>query len=167
MKLRTSLNHFAGMKLSLDGEIYEVGKDLTLEVPEESGKKLLQSKNWVDVNARSPVLGKKEGVSSKKRISPIITDRKGSPVKIPEPEVVPEPEPEIDPEVQRLLDEEAQEGPADPEGNPLEEWPDVDAEMPIEYLRQVADAYELEYKEGTRAKTLVKKISEAMYPHEG
>lgn len=44
-----------------------------------------------------------------------------------------------------------------------EEWPDPVAKMPIKFLREMADAYEVKYTQKAKAKTLITKITKAMY----
>jgi hypothetical protein len=46
-----------------------------------------------------------------------------------------------------------------------EDWPDPVADMPIEYLKAMADAYEVKYSKKPKAKELVKKILTEMYPY--
>lgn len=46
------------------------------------------------------------------------------------------------------------------------EWPDPTEEMSLEYLRQMADAYEVSYTARTGVKRLVSDITKAMYPEE-
>lgn len=51
--------------------------------------------------------------------------------------------------------------PVEEEDEGDEEWPEPDEDMDIEYLREMADAYEVDYTSRTRASTLVKRINEA------
>ena len=49
---------------------------------------------------------------------------------------------------------------------PVDEYPDPTEEMPIEYLKQMADAYEVSYTHRTGKTRLVQDITAAMYPDE-
>lgn len=44
------------------------------------------------------------------------------------------------------------------------DWPDPTDAMPIEYLRQMAEAYEVKHSAKTGKKDLIKKITAKMYP---
>lgn len=47
-----------------------------------------------------------------------------------------------------------------------EEWPDPTEGMPVDYLRKMAEAYEVKHTAKTAKKDLVKKILAEMYPKE-
>lgn len=44
------------------------------------------------------------------------------------------------------------------------DWPDPTEEMPLAYLRQMADAYEVKYTARSNKKELVRKVMVEMYP---
>ena len=55
----------------------------------------------------------------------------------------------------------------EPKKAPVEdesEWPDPDESMDIDYLREMADAYEVKYTIRSAKATLIKHIMAAMYP---
>ena len=55
----------------------------------------------------------------------------------------------------------------EPKKAPVEdesEWPDPDESMDIDYLREMADAYEVKYTIRSAKATLIKHIMMAMYP---
>jgi hypothetical protein len=43
-------------------------------------------------------------------------------------------------------------------------WPEPNADMPIEFLKKMADGYEVKYASNIGAATLVERIAQAMYP---
>lgn len=45
-----------------------------------------------------------------------------------------------------------------------EEWPDPTDEMPVDYLRKMAEAYEVKHTAKTSKRDLIKKIMAEMYP---
>lgn len=44
-----------------------------------------------------------------------------------------------------------------------EDWPEPSEDLGMDVLRAMADGYEIDHKPGTKAATLVKKLTEAMY----
>ena len=42
-------------------------------------------------------------------------------------------------------------------------WPDPTEDMPLDYLREMADAYEVKHTAKTSVKTLIKRIAGEMY----
>ena len=96
------------------------------------------------------------------RPDPKVQNSEGPP---PVPESVEEPEEEEPEDVgdeeeeEEAEAEEAEEEEAEADG----EWPDPKESMAIDYLREMAEAYEVEFTSRTSKKTLVKRISAAMY----
>lgn len=93
----------------------------------------------------------------------------------PMPKKVPENPPQA---ALETADTEQAESEAEPDGEPPQqaisepsaeaedasgEWPDPDESMDIGYLREMAEAYEVTFNSRTPKKTLVKRISAAMY----
>lgn len=71
-------------------------------------------------------------------------------------------------ESEEVEEDDAEEEEADDEGDEEDsagdgEWPDPKESMAIGYLREMAEAYEVKFTPKTSKKTLVKRISEAMY----
>lgn len=54
------------------------------------------------------------------------------------------------------------EKPVDQDGNLIEEWPWPDESMPLDYLKRIADAYEVNYASNIGAPKLIERINEAM-----
>lgn len=147
MKIQCTLKHFRGMTINVNGNSYVVDENLCIDTKTDAdAEKLLAGKSWT-----ANVLEHGHRVY-KPKPKPAV-----APAKDPEPP----PTQDVLPPVEE--EEETAEGPVDTDGNPLEEWPDPTEDMDPDYLRKIADAYQVSYKKNTGAKTLVKKITEAMY----
>jgi len=64
---------------------------------------------------------------------------------------------------EEILEEATEEAKEETVEGEEDEWPDPEMEMGIDYLRQMATAYEVTHTKRTPKKALVKKIKEAMY----
>lgn len=187
MDLLNLLEHKKNAQLLLNGTIYKIGPDGVLkDVKDEDAKLLLQNDRvWrkydpkraaaLRAEAKAAAKGRMQLVGADGR--PIRKDDKpGDPMdpnlavyERPDPKVQKSEDPpkvpesvqtkeEAEPEEEEVSGEEAQ-GEAEADA----EWPDPDEGMDIEYLRKMAEAYEVTFNARTSKKTLVKRIGSAMY----
>ena len=137
MDLKSKLGHMANSSVSVNGTVYEVGSDLVARnVSEADAIKLLKNPEaWQPHAERSPV-----GAAP--------------------PPKEPEKESDLDPEKEKegtgLLEDKGDEAKPEP-------WPEPSEDMKIEYLREMAEAHDVDFDEGTKPKTLVKRLKKAMY----
>jgi hypothetical protein len=149
MDLKNRHEHMRGKTVLVNGNRYQVEQDgVARNVDQADAKKLLQGEAWRIHTARKAV--------SKPDTKPSIPVPAAKPEPAPAPEA---PTPPVEPEP------EAQEAPEAVEDDGAS-WPDPDESMDLEFLQQMADAYEVEYTARTAKKTLVKRIMAAMYPEE-
>ena len=166
--IHTILRNFHGKTISVAGG--EVSVDDTghaRDITDEQADKLLAGRNWYDGERKARAPRTREGVKA----TPIVVDRKGQQVEPPptpqEPdttkEIDPPPPPADDENAADEGDSEPYDGPVDPDGNPVDEWPDPKRNHSAAYLRLIADAYQVEYNEETSKRKLVADIHAAMY----
>lgn len=168
MDLLNKLSHKRSTKVLVDDTIYSIGVDgIVRNVKPEHAKQLLANtdKSWTVLRtaATAPV--------PEEAPAPVEVAPQEQPVEQPpQAEGAPEadapvvlaPPPPVD---------------AEPAGVPVSphapgekpdagEWPEPNASMSIQYLRQMADAYEVKYQKKTTAEQLCKMIIKAMYGDE-
>jgi hypothetical protein len=190
MDLLNLLEHKKNTKILVNGTVYTIGPDGVLkDVKDEDAKALLQiEKVWkvydpkraaeLKAQAKAAAKGKIQLVGPTgpiprddkpgdpmdpnfavyKRPDPVSTIQKSE-----DPKTVPakdetEATPEAAPEEDEVSGEQLQ---GEAEAN--DEWPDPDESMDVDFLRQMAEAYEVTFNARTSKKTLVKRISAAMY----
>lgn len=142
----------ADKSIYVNGTVYQVDAEGCVEVNKKAdAAKLLGMPGWVEAsqagaNHRQSARPqpRKGGVALINSVGAPVPGQKG----MPEPEKTLEPVPQ-DPESG------GQEGDA--------EWPHPTEDMDLDYLKEMADAYEVSYGRNIGAKTLVKRIEEAMY----
>ena len=137
MDLRNKLTHMHGMSVNVNGTRYAILPDgVARDIKDDDAKKLLQNDAWSIYTQRQPVAGQT------------------IPAPAPEP-----PKKSKEPEEAFVKAPEALEDPEEES-----DWPDPDEEMDINYLREMADAYEVKYTIRSAKATLIKHIMAAMYP---
>lgn len=151
MDLINSLPHKRNTSVRVNSNTYQIDANgLCRDVADADAAKLLQNDAWRLAGTAPAPKAKKEGG----RMKLIGAD-------------APPSEPE---ETAQALSP----GAAEPEvveakygvPGPGEDWPDPTEDMPEEYLRQMADAYEVPHKGNVSKATLVKRIQKAMYADE-
>ncbi len=144
MDLRCKLNHKAGTSVSVNGTVYQIGDDNVLRnVPKaDADKLLLGQREWMVFVDRKPV---------------------AAPAK-PKPKVAPKPPPAPTPAEPSAAPEEpeAEDAKGDPEGSDGQ-WPEPTEEMGIDYLKTMADAYDVKYSVLIGKAKLVERLKAAMY----
>lgn len=183
------LEHKRGTRVLVNGTVYDIGEDgIARGVANSDADKMLQnSRVWkifdpkkvkiLREEAKKAARGKIQLVSSEGLIEK--ADKPGDPM---DPEMAiynrPDPSPgssqrEAKPVPEIPESSKAQAAPEEEEeevsGEPAEaaeepaEWPDPDEAMDVEYLREMAEAYEVKFTARTGKKTLVRRIHAAMY----
>ncbi len=161
MKIRCLLKHMVGQNVLVDsGATYKVGQvgeqylivdeeGKPLDVPDDDAEVLLENRDaWRAVVAKAPVKAEESEKTPEE----------------PEKDAEPPKEPE-EPKTPAEPPKEPEEPTTDSEGT-TEEWPDPTEEMDIEYLKKMADAYEIPYAVNIGKATLIKRIMKAMYPED-
>jgi len=92
---------------------------------------------------------------------PVPDEAQAAPEAAPEPAPEPVAQPDLEPVPEPVAEVTA--GGNGAAAKEAEEWPDPTEEMDLAYLRDMANAYEVKTTARMTAKTLVKKINEAMY----
>lgn len=186
MDLLNLLEHKKNTRILLNGTVYTIGPDGVLkDVKDEDAKLLLQNERvWREYDPKRAAALRAEAKRAAKGRMQLIgaeglipkDDKPGDPMdpnfavydrpdpkvqKSEDPPKVPESvqtKEEAEPEEEEVSGEEVQ-GEAEADA----EWPDPDEDMDIEYLRKMAEAYEVTFNARTSKKTLVKRIGSAMY----
>jgi len=160
MNLYTTHKHKAGKAMMVNGNVYQVGPDcVARDVKQEDAEVLLQNTSWMDeskrpvgpsddVKAKREAWKAEQAAKAAERPSQDATKPSIEPMLIAAEERKLAPEPKSDPE---------------PEVETEDEWPDPSEDLDIEKLREMADAYEVEYGDRTTKKTLVNKLTKVMY----
>jgi len=145
MDLKCLQDHMKGKKLLVNGTSYAIDVEGYLrDVKDADSPKLLSmTKCWVAVGAVKPAPKGKDPDATLPSIEPMVMAAEERKLSKPSPEPVKE---EVAAEV--VVEE---------------EWPDPKETMAMDYLQQMADAYEVSYDGRMTKKTLVKRIREAMY----
>jgi len=147
--VQNSLLHMRGQCISIDGHDYKCDEQGIIRgIPEADAKQLVErrSTTWRYYTERKPVVA--IPINLVAPVLPLPEDLK----KIPEVEV-----PKVVAEVktaEKVEEKIPEEG---------QDWPDPQTSMNIEYLQQMAQAYQVKYNLNTSKATLVKKIMAAMY----
>ena len=159
MKLNCIYPHMANTSVLVNGTKYTLDADCCVEIAEqENCDKLLGGNGW-----REAV----ENIYAAPR--QVVLKATGKPVEKPTPAVVPpvveepvveEPEAEI---AVKAVEEEFEGWKIPEEGD---DWPDPTEDMPIEYLRAMAKAYQLKVHHATGKARLVTLLTEAMFDDE-
>lgn len=184
------LEHKKNTRVSVNGTMYEIGPDGVVKgVKDEDAAKLLQNERvWKKYDPkRASALRAQAKAAHKGKMK--LLDVNGNPVgdlppdkpgptMDPNEEVYQRPDPQTPegpppvPESVEAPEEEAVEEEPEEEADDAEEeeaeaadgeWPDPEESMDIDYLREMAEAYEVSFTPRTAKKTLVKRISAAMY----
>ena len=154
MDLRNVLAHKAGTKVMVEGAIYEIGADgICRGLSDDAAKKLLQNSAWVSLDAPSAPA---KPAKAKDAAKVVLLTEDDKPVE--GQKVLAEQKPLADVAVNDASSEIVPE--SDEDGA---EWPDPTEDMDIEYLREMADAYQVSYSHRSGKALLVKKITDAMY----
>ena len=165
MKLQNNLPHMRNQSVKVDGTVYPIdGDGITEEITNPSDlKKLLMDR------------------SSWKRYFPVpeVAELEESTEEtVLEVETAPELEPSLDvatePEVVTNTDTGNEPDAVNDSGSPDTEeeteldrqYPDPTEENTLKELKELADVYQVKYKDQPNKKTLIKRIMEAMYPEE-
>lgn len=151
MDLRNALKHKAGTVVTVNGHDYTIGPDgVVREVAPEDAKKLLKNQAvWSVVGGnvvRAPVVvppAAQKPASAAPAVPPAT----------PPPPVAEAAAKPLEPATEAKEEEHSE-----------EEYPDPDISMDVEYLREMAAAYEVKFDTRTSKATLVKRIMAAMYP---
>lgn len=136
MDLKNNFQHNAGSMIQVDGTEYAIGADgIARNISQAHAAKLLQNKTaWA-------------------LVAPVRTPLAEGKLSDNAPKVEPKKE-----EIKAVVAE-----PAKVESSKEDEWPDPKESMELDYLRQMATAYDVPYAAKTSKKDLVKKIKAAMY----
>jgi hypothetical protein len=153
MDLQNMLHHMKGQSVSVLGHRIQIDETgLAKDVPQEAAARLLKNadawRQYQPPRARRGAAPPKPGPAAKPPAPPA-----PAPEPEPEPELesAPAPEPEPEDVVVEVIPGEG------------EDWPDPQESMSAEYLRKMADAYEVKYRKSTGKAKLVKAIHKAMY----
>jgi uncharacterized membrane protein len=179
------LEHKRGTRVLVNGTVYDIGEDgIARGVANSDADKMLQnSKVWKIFDANKVKIlrqevkkasrGKMQLVSSAGPVPRL--DESGSPMdpdfasyerpdpapkqqaKPAEPQAVPE-----SPKAEATEEEEVDGEQAETAGE-VDDWPDPDEAMELDYLREMAEAYEVKFTARTGKKTLCRRIHAAMY----
>lgn len=179
VKLINLLEHKKNTRILVNGTVYMIGPDGIVEVgKDEDAKKLLQNDRvWRKYNPKQAAALRAQAKAAAKGRMQLIgadgpipkDDRPGDPM---DPNLAtykrpnPNPKDKASDPVQTKEEADPDDGVSgeDPEGSEAEsDWPDPDESMDVEYLREMAAAYEVKFNARTSKKTLVTRISEAMY----
>lgn len=148
MDLQNQLLHMRGKAIKVNGNTYELDdQGVARGVASEDAARLLKNKDaWKRYVERTPPVPPKADLTKT--------------AKPPAPKPVEQPPPPPPPPV------------GDPPGDPGmeeaggEEWPDPTEEMELDFLREMAKAYDVKFAPRTGKKRLVADIMAAMYPPE-
>jgi len=163
MDLRNTLPHKANTKILVDGTVYDIDKEgIVHGISKEAAEKLLQNPVWT----KSLASGKPEARTPKKAEKPHKTVLLSENDELVEGQKALDEEDKEEVEEGAEAEEEGVDEDDDEETSEDDEWPDPTEDMDIEYLRQMADAYEVSYTARVGAATLVKRIKAAMYGDE-
>ena len=160
MDLRNTLKHKANTKVLVDGVVYDIDAEgIVRDLPDEAAEKLLQNNVWT-----KDIEGPQKPVRAPVKRAMLLTDDEtpvpGQKALVEDKEVAKA----VEEHEEEFLEEEEAEAPEEEEEEDSEEdWPEPSEDMDIEYLRQMAEAYEVTYNGRTGAATLVKRLKEAMY----
>ncbi len=173
MDLENLLPHKRNTKVLVDGTVYEIEKDgVCRDVAEEHAAKLLQNVDtWQEYDpekAAQRVAARVERAKAAGGVKLLGAD--GNPVQHLEDAMKPVADAEQKVKKSQKADDIAavKQAVEVVEGDPLvpedgEEWPDPDESMSIEYLKLMADAYEISYATNIGKKTLIARVKDAMY----
>jgi hypothetical protein len=186
VKLINLLEHKKNTRILVNGTVYTIGPDGIVELgKDEDAKKLLQNDRvWRKYHPKQAAALRAQAKAAAKGRMQLIgadgpipkDDKPGDPMdpnlatyKRPNPnpkDKAPEGPPPVPDGVQTKEEPDPEDGVSgeNPEGSEAEsDWPDPDESMDVEYLREMAAAYEVKFNSRTSKKTLVTRISEAMY----
>ena len=167
MDLINLLPHKRNTAVTVNGTTYQIDRDgLARGIKKEDAAKLLQNvEAWREYTGKAPTKSERPAGA---RIGLIGND--GS--QIPPPDAT-NPAQDVSANLAAQDQFEAKKkGEANPPPSEAEKyvvpedgnWPDPADDMPIEYLRQMAEAYEVKHSAKTSKKDLIKKITAEMYP---
>jgi len=161
MKLNCIYPHMANKAVLVNGNRYSLDADCCVEIgKQEDCDKLLAGAGWrefkVNVHTAPRQVVLKATGKPVEKPAPVVV----APV-VEEPVVV-EDEPEAEITVKAVEEDSA--GWEIPEEG--EDWPDPTEDMPIEYLRDMAKAYQLKVHHATGKAKLVALLTEAMFDDE-
>jgi len=172
MDLQNLTLHMRGKSIKVNGRAYRLdAQGVARDVATEDAVRLLGNREvWQRYVERTPVAPLKAEL--KKAVSlPPVSPPAPEPTKAEQlpaatQELSGEP---VEPEQVEYLggqrpSPDALAGLDEDEEETTEEWPDPTEDMNIEYLRRMADAYEVRYTGRTGKPRLIKDIVEAMYP---
>jgi len=179
MKLQHLLPHKRNSKFLLDGEVHSIDNDGRVDVTDEQAEELLGNKNWSKFDpdsappTRAEVRAAGGGIQLLDSSGAVVDTTGDADADDDTEEPTPEVEVEVDdttkgdaPEAEDTTQEiEAESGNSDP-AIPTEEgqeWADPKEEYSREWLEACATAYAVKFSARTKNKTLVAKITKAMY----
>lgn len=148
MKLRNTAPGKANTKVCVNGTIYDLDGEACTEVKKQADiDKMLSIPTWEDAAYRPALVAEKRktGITLLNSRRQPIEGQKGVPESGKEPATV------------KLVD------PPVPDEDTDEEWPDPSEEHSLEYLKKMADAYEIKYGRNIGKSTLIKRINVAMF----
>jgi len=177
------LEHKKNTRVMVDGTVYSIGADGVVKdvADAHAAKLLLNARVWKEYNPKQAV------AENRGRMK--LLDASGDPVEVEAKPTAPAPAPKdpvvkddkpgepMDPVLETYSRSASAEGPppipesveaepeaeAAPEAEEETEWPDPDESMPMDYLRKMAEAYDVKFTIKLGKKSLVKKINAAMY----
>lgn len=149
-------------------DLQKVSKDLGVDDAQLLFELYKDSGKGAEYNLDAILTKGREIVAERKSREARLTEREEAP--LPPPPGVPEgavaSETPADGEGGEKGGDDEEIAPHNPDGSPAEEWPDPKEDMPLPYLKVMADAYDVPYSRNITAKTLVSRIMVKMYPGE-
>lgn len=151
MKLKNRFPHMRNKSVKVNGTKYDLDNQCIADVSDESdAKKLLKGDAWSLYHPK--------------------------PLPVPDPEPVAEVAPVPDPTPEPVVEEKTVDGvDGEPDPEPVAEenpedidrqYPDPTSDNSVKELKELADVYQVSYKDQPNKSTLIKRIMEAMYPQE-
>lgn len=156
MDLENLLPHKRNTSVLVNGTKYDIGGDgVVRNVSEKDAEKMLQNEEvWkpFDSKRREAQDARRKATAEKTRMALVTTS--GKKITKEEPKAT--------------KPKEGEGGEGEPGSDPPvpaegEEWPDPTEEMSVEYLKLMADAYEVTYAKNIGKATLIERIKAAMY----
>lgn len=175
MDLENLLPHKRNTRVLVNGTVYEIDKDgVCRDVAAEHAEKLLQNVDtWQKYDPKAAAQRATARVERAKAAGGVkLLGADGKPVQRPEDATKPVMNAEkkakeadntaaMEQAVEAAEKSKTKGDPPVPEGDA--EWPDPEESMSMEYLKLMADAYEVSYASNIGKKTLIARIKDAMY----
>jgi hypothetical protein len=163
-KLKNSLPHMAGQSVNVNGTRFQIDANGLVEIDDPLVvDRLLQNKAAWSLVSEKPTVVKAE-VAKVKVEKKVETQKVDTPKKVETPTpakaIVREPIVEAEKEKETVKEEKPTSELVD---DGWVDWPDPNPTMSISYLRQMADAYRVDYTIKMSKAELIKRIHAAMY----